>query len=259
MSKTSLVEAARHFDLEQVRKDLRKKPELKAFRTDQGFDLLQFCASRPTWGDRATANRQLRLAKWLVSEGFDPRVIHITKPGEDGEADPTPLSLVFIAIARAQNNALARYFIDQGAKPMGLFAAAWWGNWEILADLVKHGEDINLFVGATPLHMAVAVLLRDTEGKPELARRRVKTVEEFFRLGADPNLPDHRGDTILHVALDRGFDVSFFKLLLRHGANPDVPGQDGRSVRAIASRKRDKRYIDAIGDKRPRGSRESRN
>ena len=35
---------------------------------------------------------------------------------------------------------------------------------------MKHGEDINLFVGATPLHMAVAVLLRGTEGKPELAR-----------------------------------------------------------------------------------------
>jgi hypothetical protein len=246
MGKTSLVEAIKQLDLEQVRNDLRKKPELKAFRTDQGFDLLQFCVSRPTWGDRATANRQLRLAKWLVSEGFDPRVIHMTKPGEDGEADPTPLSLVFIAIARAQNNPLARFFIEQGAKPMGLFAAAWWGNWEILEDLVKHGEHINTIVGAPPLHMAVAVLLRDTEGKPEFARRRVKTVEEFFRLGADPNIPDDRGNTILHVALDKGFDVSFFKLLLKHGANPDLPGKDGRTVRDIASRKRDKRYINAI-------------
>ena len=86
MGKTSLVEAVKQFDLEQVRKDLRKNPELTAVRTDRGFDLLQFCVSRPTWGDRATANRQLRLAKWLVSEGFDPRVIHMTKPGDDGEA-----------------------------------------------------------------------------------------------------------------------------------------------------------------------------
>lgn len=245
MSKTSLVAAVKHFDLEQVRKDLKRNPDLKAFRSDRGFDLLQFCVSRPTC-DRAAGGRQLRLARWLVSEGFDPTVIYMTKPGEDGEAKPTPLSLVFIAIARAQNNALARYFIDQGAKPMGLFAAAWWGNWEILKDLVQHGEDINLFVGATPLHMAVAVLLRGTEGKPELARRRVKTVEEFFRLGADPNVPDQRGDTVLHLALDRSFDVSFFRLLLRHGANPDVPGKDGRTVREIASRKRDKQYINVI-------------
>jgi hypothetical protein len=246
MSKTSLVEAVKHFDLEQVRKDLRKNPELKAFRTDRGFDLLQFCVARPTWGDRAAGGRQLRLAKWLVSEGFDPKVIYVTKPGEDGEADPTTLSLVFIAIARAQNNALARFFLEQGAAPMGLFAAAWWGNWEILEDLVKHGENINLFVGATPLHMAVAVLLRGTEGKPELARRRVKTVEEFFRLGADPNIRAHNGETVLHLALDRGFDVGFFKLLMRHGANPDLPGKDGRTVRQIASRKRDKAYINGI-------------
>ena len=246
MSKTSLVEAVKHFDLEQVRTDLRKNPELKTCRDERGFDLLQLCVSRPTWGDRAAGARQLRLAKWLVSEGFDPRVIYMTKPGEDGEANPTPLSLVFIAIARAQNNALARYFIDQGARPMGLFAAAWWGNWEILKDLVKHGDDINHVVGATPLHMAVAVLLRGTEGRPELARRRVKTVEEFFRLGADPNIPDQRGDTILHLALDRGYHVSSFKLLLRYGANPDVPGKVGRTVREIASRKRDKRHFMAI-------------
>ena len=225
---------------------MRKNPELKSFRDERGFDLLQLCCSLSTADDRSAANRQLRLAKWLVSEGFDPRVIHTSKPGEDGEADPAALSLVFFAIARAQNNALARYFIDQGAAPSGLFAAAWWGNWQILADLVKHGEDINLFVGATPLHMAVAVLLRGTEGKPELARRRVRTVEEFFRLGADPNVPDQRGDTVLHLALKRGFDVSVFKLLLRHGANPDLNGKDGRTVREIASCKRDKRYINVI-------------
>ncbi len=250
MSKTSLVEAIKTFDLAQVRRDLRKNPELKDFRTDRGFNLLQFCCSRSTVDDRAAAGRQLRLAKWLVSESFDPNVIHMTKPGDDGEADPAALSLVFFAIARAQNNALARFFIDQGAAPGGLFAAAWWGNWEILEDLVKHGENINLFVGATPLHMAVAVLQRGTEGKPALARRRVKTVEEFFRLGADPNIPDQRGDTMLHLALDRGFDVSVFKLLLRRGANPDIPGRDGRTVRDIASRKRDKRYVEAIASLR---------
>jgi len=246
MSKTSLIEAVKHFDLEQVRRDLRQDPGLKAVRTDRGFDLLQFCVSRPTWGDRAAGGSQLRLAKWLVREGFDPKVIYLTKPGEDGEADPTPLSLVFIAIARAQNNALARFFIDQGAAPMGLFAAAWWGNWEILGDLVKHGENVNVIVGAPPLHMAVAVLLRGTEGKPALAKRRVTTVEEFLRLGADPNIPDHRGETVLHLALDRGYDVSFFKMLMRHGANPDLPGKDGRTVREIASRKKNKSYITAI-------------
>ena len=40
------------------------------------------------------------------------------------------------------------------------------------------------------------------------------------------------------------------ELLLRHRANPDVSGKDGRTVRNLAARKRDKRYLDAIGDRR---------
>lgn len=114
MSKTSLVEAIRHFDLEQVRNDLRKIPELKVYHDERGFDLLQLCCSRSTADDRAADARQRRLARWLVSEGFDSRVIHMTKPGEDGEEDPAALSLVFFAIARAQNNALAIFQARRG-------------------------------------------------------------------------------------------------------------------------------------------------
>jgi len=32
-------------------------------------------------------------------------------------------------------------------------------------------------------------------------------------------------------------------LLVKHGADPDVPDGRGRTVRQIASRKRDKRYL----------------
>jgi hypothetical protein len=46
--------------------------------------------------------------------------------------------------------------------------------------------------------------------------------------------------------LQKGDDVNVFTLLLRHGASPDVPGQDSRTVRQIASRKRDKRYFAAL-------------
>jgi hypothetical protein len=33
---------------------------------------------------------------------------------------------------------------------------------------------------------------------------------------------------------------------VRHGANPEVPGKDGRTVREIAAKKRDKRYFKAL-------------
>jgi hypothetical protein len=248
MSKTALLDALKEFDLDTVRAILKAKPALREFRDEKGLDLLQLCCKRSTADDPKAAAKQLRLAKWLVSvENFDPLVTHTTAPGEDGEEDPAELSLVFFAVARAQNTALARYFLELGAKPGAFFAAAWWGNGDILEDMVNHGGDINEVMGATPLHMAVAVLDRGIEGKPELARRRLKCLKEFLRLGADPNLGSFDRKTPLHTALEKGYDVEVFTLLVKHGANPDVPGKDGRTVREIASRKRDKRYAAALG------------
>jgi hypothetical protein len=246
MSKTAVEHALRTLDVAQVQRLLTTRPELKTLRLGRGLDLLQFCCTRFTGDDAPAQARQLRLAEWLVSQGFDPRVLHRTAAGEDGEADPADLSLVFFAVARAQNNRLARYFLECGAAPGALFAAAWWGNAEILADLVRHGADLNEVVGATPLHMAVSVLDRGIEGKPERATRRRRTLRELLRLGADPNIAAHSGETPLETALKKGYDIDVFALLLEHGADPDAPGKDGRSVRAIAARKRDRRYINAI-------------
>jgi hypothetical protein len=246
MSKTALVDAIQGLDFDAVRRILEKKPALKNFETDRGWNLLQFCCTRRTVDDRAAADRQVRIAKWLINEGFDPHVTYATRRGEDGEEDVSELSLVFFAVARAQNNRLVRLLLAKGVKSEGLFAAAWWGNWEILQDLVRHRADLNVAGGATPLHMSVAVLDRGIDGKPDLARRRVKTLEEILRLGADPNLGDYRGDKPLHTALSKGYDVAVFRTLLKYGANPDVPGREGRTVREMASKKRDKRYFKAI-------------
>jgi hypothetical protein len=246
MSKTALLDALKSLDLGKVRTIVKAKPDLKGFTDEKGFNLLQLCCKRNTVDDAGAAQRQLRLAQWLVSEGFDPRATYTTKPGEDGEEDAAEISLVFFAVARAQNTALARYFMEQGAKPGAFFAAAWWGNGDILADMVRHGADINEVVGATPLHMAVAVLDRGVEGKPKRARRRLECLKEFLRLGADPNIPAFDGTTPLHSVLKKEYDVEVFKLMLKHGANPDAPGKDARTVREIASRKRDKRYFHAL-------------
>jgi hypothetical protein len=247
LSKTALIRAIEQFDLPGVQRVLAGRPELRELRSDQGLNLLQWCSARRTVGNPDTASRQVRLAKWLVSEGFDPRVLHTTAPGEDGEEESSHVSLAWFAVAKAQNNALARFFLEQGAAPGALFAAAWWGNADIVSDLVEHGADLNEVVGATPLHMAVDVLYRGVEGKPELARRRMRALKELLRLGADPNIPAHNGMTPLHTVLEKGYEVDVFKLLLRHGATPDVPGKDGRTVREIAARKRDKRYLTALG------------
>lgn len=246
MSKTALIDALNSFDVRRVQSILETKPELASLQLDKGYNLLQVCCKRSTVGDRQAATRQLRLAKWLVGYGFDPRITYTTAPGEDGEEDPATLSLVWFAVAKAQNNQLARYFMEQGAKASAMFAAAWWGNADIIEELVKHGDDVNNVVGATPFHMAIDVLYRGVDGKPELAKSRLKTVKEMLRLGANPNIAAFNKTTPLHSVLEKGYDVEVFKLLLKHGANPDVPGKDGRTVREIASRKKDRRYFKAL-------------
>ena len=245
MSKTALLDAFKAFDVARVGAILRKSPELMLL-TEGPLNLLQICCRRSTAGDAAAAGRQLRLAKFLVGEGFDPRAPLFIPAGEDGEETPANVSLVWFAVAKAQNNRLARYFLEQGADPRALFAAAWWGNAAIVPDLVRHGADVNEVVGATPLYMAVAVFERGIEGQPRLARQRMTLLKELLRLGADPNIASADGTTPLHLALAREYGVDVFKLLLKHGADPDAPGKDGRTVREIAARKRDRRYARAL-------------
>ena len=252
MSRTALVEAVHRFDTRAVRTILKNAPRLRDMTSEQGWNLLQICCTRSTVGDAAAARRQLVLAEALIEDGFDPHVTYTTSPGEDGEADPAVLSLVFFAVARAQNNRLTRGLLARGVRAEGLFAAAWWGNWEILADLVSHGADPNVVLGATPLHMAVAVLDRGVDGKPALARARERTLTEFLRLGSNPNLGAFKGDTPLHTVLRKGYDLKILEQLLAAGANPDLPGRDGRSARQVARRKRDTRFLAAIERAVPR-------
>lgn len=245
VSKTALLDAIKTLDLARMKQILRATPELRQLRDDRGLDLLQMAVKRRTAGKPADQRRQLAIAAWLVAEGFDPRVLHRTARGEDGEEESTDVSLAWFAVAFAQNNALTRFFLRHGAAPNALFAAVWWGNVEIVPDLVRHGADVNEVVGATPLHMAVDVVTRGTEGKPALARKRVQVIETLIGLGADPNRAAFDGTTPLHTALKKEY-LQAFRLLLRHGADPDVPGKDGRTVREIAARKRDRRFREAL-------------
>jgi hypothetical protein len=245
MSKTALLDALHRMDVDRVRDILRAKPDLKDYRDEKDFNLLQICCKRLTKNDRALADRQVKMAKCLVALGFDPCQVYTTRSGDDGEEEPSQVSLAWFAVAKAQNNALARYMLEQGAHPGALYAAAWWGNGDILPDLLRHGANLSESVGATPLHMAVDVFTRGTEGKPAVARQRRHFVLEALRLGADPNIAAHDKNTPLHTALKKEY-FEAFKLLLDARADPDVPGKDGRTVREIASRKRDKRWAAAL-------------
>ena len=181
-----------------------------------------------------------------MAYGFDPRITYTTAPGEDGEEDPATLSLVWFAVAKAQNNQLARYFMAQGAKASAMFAAAWWGNADIIEELVKHGDDVNNFVGATPFHMAIDVLYRGVEGKPELAKSRLKTVKEMLRLGANPNIAAFNKTTPLHSVLEKDYDVEVFKLLAEtRRRTPTCRARTAEPFARSRHGRRDRRYFKA--------------
>jgi hypothetical protein len=253
MSKTALLDALHRMDVDRVREVLGAEPALRELRDERGYNLLQICCKRLTKNDPGLAGRQVRMARWLVGQGFDPRMEYTTQPGDDGEEEPSKVSLAWFAVAKAQNNELARYLLRQGANPGALYAAAWWGNADIIPDLVRHGANLNESVGATALHMAVDVFTRGTEGKPALARQRRDVLRVMLRLGADPNIAAHDRTTPLYTALKKEY-FEAFEILLEHGADPDVPGCDGRTVREIASRKREKRWARAL-DRPSRASR----
>ncbi len=66
--------------------------------------------------------------------------------------------------------------------------------------------------------------------------------------GADVNYQDLRnGKTALHYGVEREFDPSVLKWLVQHGASPDIKDHEGVTARQKASRKRDKRFIAALG------------
>jgi ankyrin repeat protein len=98
--------------------------------------------------------------------------------------------------------------------------------------------------------MAVDVVRRGVERRPKLARERLNVLTELLRLGADPNLAAFDGTTPLHTAIKKEY-LDAYEILLAHGADPDVHGKDGRTVREIASRKRDRRYVEALAPRTP--------
>jgi hypothetical protein len=56
-----------------------------------------------------------------------------------------------------------------------------------------------------------------------------------------------RGVEKLHYGVEKEFDPAELAWLVDHGASPDTKDKSGVSARDRASRKRDKRWLDALG------------
>jgi ankyrin repeat protein len=76
--------------------------------------------------------------------------------------------------------------------------------------------------------------------------RKFKAAKFLARKGADVNFQDAKGKTALHHGVQKEFDPSLLTWLVRHGASPDIKDSEGVSARIRASRKRDKRFLEAL-------------
>lgn len=228
-SKTRLIEAVKALDVEVVRTQLDAKPSLLGVTDRQGRNLLhQTCGvgTRDLEGSETVAPG---LARLLLDRGLQIDAVY----GRD------KCTALFEAVARARNPTLVRFLIQRGAKVAnapggGLFAAGWWDDVENLELLLDHGARIDVVVGITPF---LASWLW----------RRFEAAKAFARRGANVNYQDKKGKTALHHGVEREYDPALLRWLVESGASPDIPDGDGVSARLRASRKRDKRFVAALG------------
>lgn len=232
MSKTRIIEAVQKLDLATTEQLLDAKPALLKVMNRQGRNLLHLACGASCTRLKVPESKAARMVNFLLDRGMD-----IEEEGLSGRDPCTPL---WFAVCFGRNLTVVKLLIERGAKPAlapggGLYAAGWWEDVEILDLLIRAGAAIDVVVGVTPFLAC-------------WCWRRHEAAKFLALKGADVNYQDPRnGKTALHYGVEREFDPSLLEWLVKHGASPDIEDRDGVTPRLKASRKRDKRFIAALG------------
>lgn len=229
MSKARLIESVKALDLAAIRKILDAKPSLLTMTDRQGRGLVHLACSVSCEDLKLPESVSARVVNFLLDRGLD-----IEAPvGRD------KCTVLFFAVARGRNPTLVKLLIKRGAKVRsapggGLFAAGWYDDVKNLGLLLDAGAEIDVVVGVTPF--LASWCWRKFEAAKRLAIR-----------GANVNYQDSKGGTALHHGVEKEFDPALLTWLVKHGASPDIEDRDGVTARMKASRKRDKRFLAALG------------
>jgi ankyrin repeat protein len=231
MSKTRIIEAVQKLDLATVKQLLQAKPSLLTVKNRQGRNLLHLACGASCSKLKLPESDAARMVNFLLDLGMD-----IEEEGGSGRDLCTPL---WFAVCLGRNITVVKLLIRRGAKPElapggGLYAAGWWEDTHMLDVLIKSGASIDIVVGVTPFLAC-------------WCWRRFESAKFLALKGANVNYQDPRnGKTALHYGVEREFDPALLKWLVKHGASPDIKDKDGMTPRLKASRKRDKRYFEAL-------------
>jgi uncharacterized protein len=231
MSKARMIEAVKRLDVEAVRQLLATEPDLRSVTDRRGFNLLHLACCVPCADLGIAESQSATMVGLLLDHGLD---VESTLPPEQDRC-----TALFFAVARGRNATLIKLLLRRGAKVQnapggGLFAAAWHDDVRSLDLLVKAGAKVDVVAGMTPF------LAAWTWKKFAAARFLVKR-------GADVNVADAKsGRTALHYGVEKEFDPAQLAWLVDQGASPDIKDKGGVSARDRASRKRDRRWLDAL-------------
>ena len=176
------------------------------------------CGSRWHQLDPARGDGLLAVAELLLDAGADPN-----GHGAGRASQWTPLCC---AVAGAANPAIARLLLDRGAVPADgdLYLAGFADDdHQCLRMLLDHATDVRAIAR---MALAAPISGNDAEG-----------VRLLLEAGADPGRyldDDGLACPMVYAAVRSKCAAEIVELLLTHGAEPALPGPDGRSPHALA-------------------------
>jgi ankyrin repeat protein len=213
-------------DAARVRAEIGRDPAA-ATRPDARWGwtpLHAVCASRWHRLDPARADGLLAVAELLLDAGAD---LHARVRGG--------WSVLRCAVAGAANPPITRLLLARGAVPddHDLYLACFGGDdSQCLRLLLGRAGNV---AGTSALGAAIA------EGDPVAVRLLLEAGADPVRPlpGDPPDDPDAAGPPVypVGVAVESGCPAELIELLLRHGADPSAPGQDGSSPYRVAVRR----------------------
>lgn len=232
-SKSAIIEAAKALDLGAARAMLAAKPALLQVVDRSGLNLLHLVSAVQLSKVNLPGGAAMRFVDFLLEQGIPVDAQIPTGSGKGCTA-------LWFSVGRGRNLALARHLIRRGADPRnapggGLYAAGWYQDLKILDLLIDSGADMEIVVGVTPFLAC-------------WGWRRFDAAKHLVKRGANVNFREpKKGTTALRYGVEKEFDPALLSWLVKHGGDPDIEDEQGVSARARAARKRDKRWLCALG------------
>jgi ankyrin repeat protein len=205
-------------DWKKVERVLAETPSIINLKTgpQKCEPLLYVCFSRYANGKSDRAGEMATTARTLLRGGADPNAFLVPEDLPDN-----PLPCLYAATGLNNNPELALALLEAGANPND-------------CESLYHSTEHHDLVCMKLLLQHDASPKRTNVLKHMLDREEIEGLKLLLTASADPNETNERGESALHWAVWRGRSAESIELLMLHGADLDIPRNDGRTAYALA-------------------------